>query len=383
MTALLNGELFRRGLRGLVALGCVALVAACSTPGGAGLARDVLAQPGTAADGTPLEADFAIEPVTRDSLPVLAAWPMFEPEPLPWPSRVDQPDGALIHAGDRLDVVIWDNSENSLLTGAGQRAVSLDNLVVSPSGRIFLPYVGQVRVEGMAPETARDRIEEMLLSIVPAAQVVLNHSPGAGASVALVSGVSSPGRYPLAGRDETVMEILAQGGGIGGGFVNPQIRLIRGDTIYGTSVARLLDTPSRDAPLVAGDRLYVEEDERTFLSLGAAGSQAVHVFPSDHLTALEALAVIGGVQANRADPEGVLILRTYPSSAVRADRSGPDRTRVVFTIDLTTADGLFSAGQFRIQAGDLVYASESPLIRARDIISIIGSAFTLGERVAN
>lgn len=371
-------RLFARLLAVLAVPGLVA----CSGPGGAGLARDVLAQPETAADGTPLPRDFAIEPVTRDTLPFLAAWPVYEPEPLPWPGSADQPVGALIRPGDRLDVVIWDNSENSLLTGVGQRQVPLEDLTVSASGRIFLPYVGQVRVAGMAPETARDRIEEMMLAIVPAAQVLLNHTPGSDASVALVSGVASPGRFPLAGRNETVMELIAQGGGIARGFENPQVRLVRGGTIYGTSVSRLLDSPAADATLIAGDRLYVEEDERSFLSLGAAGSQAIHTFPQDHLTALEALAVIGGVNASRADPQGILILRQYPASALRGDRSGPELTRVVFTIDLTSADGLFSAGQFRIQSGDLVYASEAPLLRTRDIIGIVGSVFTLRERLA-
>jgi polysaccharide export outer membrane protein len=49
---------------------------------------------------------------------------------------------------------------------------------------------------------------------------------------------------------------------------------------------------------------------------------------------------------------------------------------MVFTIDLTTADGLFSARQFEVQSGDLVYVAESPLTAANSVVGIIASAFS-------
>lgn len=61
-------------------------------------------------------------------------------------------------------------------------------------------------------------------------------------------------------------------------------------------------------------------------------------------------------------------------AAVTPDRSGPDQPRTVFTLDLTSADGLFSAGQFLIQPDDLIYVSESPVTAAHSILSILGIA---------
>ncbi|EYD76931.1 polysaccharide biosynthesis/export protein [Rubellimicrobium mesophilum DSM 19309] len=49
---------------------------------------------------------------------------------------------------------------------------------------------------------------------------------------------------------------------------NPQIRLIRGDAIYGTSIDRLYDNPALDTTLRPGDKVIVQPDERYFLSLG-------------------------------------------------------------------------------------------------------------------
>jgi hypothetical protein len=157
-----------------------------------------------------------------------------------------------------------------------------------------------------------------------------------------------------------VLALLAEAGGIDQTLNNPQVRLVRDDQIYGTSVDRLFADPALDTTLRGGDKVLVEGDDRFFLSLGATGREAEYPFPRDRISALEALSIMGGVTENRANPQGILVLRQYPADAVRADGTGPRHPRTVFTIDLTSADGLFSAGQFQIMSGDLVYATETP-----------------------
>jgi len=202
-------------------------------------------------------------------------------------------------------------------------------------------------------------------------------------SVDLVGGVNAPGSYALPDRDYTVLNLVAEGGGVQSSLVNPQVRLIRGGEIYGTSIARLFESPNLDTRLHGGDQVIVEEDRRYFLSLGAAGSQSQHRFPQDHVSALDAVSIIGGVESRRGDPGGVLILREYPADAVRPDDTGPDQTRVVFTVDLTSADGLFSARNFRIHPGDLVLVTESPITSAQTIFGLVGSVFGLASQGTN
>ena len=105
--------------------------------------------------------------------------------------------------------------------------------------------------------------------------------------------------------------------------------------------------------------------------------------PSSHspsITALQAMAIIGGVAENRADPQGVLVLREYPGAMTGP--GGPPQERVVFTMDLTSADGLFSARNFEILPGDLVYVTESPLNAAQTVLGLIGNVFGLSTRIA-
>jgi len=156
---------------------------------------------------------------------------------------------------------------------------------------------------------------------------------------------------------------------------NPQIRLVRSGTIYGTSVDKLLDQPRFDTLLRGGDQVFIEEDERYFLSFGAAGREDLHIFSKDSVSAMDAVSLMGGFKDGRADPQGLLILREYANSAVRAGVRGPRQTRVVFTVDLTSADGLFSARKFRINPDDLVMVTESPINDALTISNLIGNFF--------
>lgn len=357
---------------------CAAL-AACNTPRGAGFQNEVLraSEEQTAPDGTPVY-DFAVFEVTRETLPALAKWPHTGARGYSWIDARTQPESLLIAPGDVLQVAVWDAEENSLLTTPGQRVAQLQDIQVGADGRIFIPFVGEMRVAGMSPSGARSRIEEQLIATVPSAQVQVNVAAGRGNTANLVSGVNRPGIYPLPDRNTSVLELIAEGGGVERALENPQVRLFRGSRIFGTSVDRLFDNPALDTVLVGGDRVIVEEDNRSFLALGAANRQARHVFPKDHVTALDALAIMGGVDDTRADPQGILVLRDYPASAVRSGGlSGPPQDRVVFTLDLTSADGLFSAGQFPIHDGDLVYATESPINTARNIFALLGAGLTI------
>jgi polysaccharide export outer membrane protein len=289
----------------------------------------------------------------------------------------------VIEVGDLVNVTLWDNEESSLLTSPGQKVVQLPNLTVSSSGTIFLPYADEVYIAKMSAEDARKAVQDKLLPMIPSLQVQLNYVSGRKSSVDLVSGVSSPGNYPLEDRNMTLLSVLALGGGVPSSTVNPQVRLSRGGKLYGISMDRLLADPSLDPALRGGDKIYVEPEQRYFLSFGAAGREAQITFPQDSLSAMEAVTLSGGLSEARADAKGILILRDYAASAVRSDGTGPEKERMIFAFDLTTADGLFSAGEFPIQHKDLVLATESPLSNTRTILSLFGSALGLANAADN
>ncbi|KIT16678.1 polysaccharide biosynthesis/export family protein [Jannaschia aquimarina] len=352
------------------------LLSACALPRGAAIESEVV----NAADAE--SADFSVYPVTRALLPTIAHWPVTGAKHYGWITASAGSSSRIIRAGDVIDIIVWDASENSLLVAPEQRQLSLPQMRVSPAGSVFLPYVGNVQVAGNTPETARERVQDAMSAVAPSAQVQLALTEGRGNSVDLVGGVGAPGSYPMPDRNYTVLSLIAQGGGVAAGLANPQIRLVRGGSIYGTSVNRLFEEPRLDTRLQGGDKVIVEADERYFLSVGAAGRESLHPFTKDTVSAMDAVAIIGGVNDASADPAGVLILREYPRAALSAGQRGPLKQRVVFTLDLTEADGLFSARNFPIYSGDVIYVTESPIGGVRTVFGLIGTTFGLARQVS-
>lgn len=360
------------------AIAALALGSACTQlPRGAALQSEIV-------DRRNAEAGFAFYEVNRALLPVVAAWPDIDVERASgWPRRTEGSTGRQIAVGDTIEVTLWDSSDNSLLTTAEQRSTSLGQIVVAPDGRVFIPYAGEVRIAGLSPERARSRIEEQLSSVAASVQVQLALVEGVSNSAAVVAGVSSPGTYPLVNRNVSVLNLLSQAGGVSPGLRNPRVKLQRGGTLYAVSLDDLYENPVADALVTPGDKVIVDEDERYFLSLGAAGEENIIYFPQDRLNTLEAVALAGGITDTRADPDGILILREYPVSALAPGVQGPRETRVIFAIDLTTADGLFSARTFQVMPGDVVLATESPVSSIQVALSLLGGGVGFARQLTN
>ncbi|MEB8388259.1 polysaccharide export protein [Rhodobacteraceae bacterium KMM 6894] len=352
-----------------VALGILAL-AACDLPRGVGLTSQIVKEE------TAETPSFQVVRVSRAELAAVQKWPTNGTNAhYSWPKGGRGPDSQVIRTGDKVDLVIWDNQDNSLLTSVEVKTVTMPGLTVSPSGTIFVPYLDEVVVSGQTPAKARNQIQNALNSIIPSAQVQLEMTAGQKNSVNLVSGVAKPGSFPLPDRNYRILTLIAQGGGIAPSLRNPLVQLQRGDRTYNIRADNLFRHSSHNITLRGGDSVMVLEDQRYFTAFGATGSEQLIRFDQEKITALEALSIIGGLSDTRANPKGVLVLRDYNQKALRSDDSGPNNQQVIFAFDVTSADGLFAARKFEIQPQDTVVASESTVTSVRTILGLVGSVF--------
>lgn len=325
---------------------------------------------------------FQVVKVTRDITDQLAAWPATGWHGhYHWFGSDHGPDSSVIQTGDMLTIVVWDNQDNSLLAGVESKQTVLPPMTVSSGGKIFMPYVGDVHVRGLSQPAARQRLQNALEEISPSAQVQLSVEPGRNNSIDMVSGVNKPGRYPLDNRNTKILSSFAMGGGISADLRHPLVRLQRAGKTYETRADTLLAEPARNVRLRGGDQISVVEDDRTFNVLGAAREESVIYYEKEQMSAMEALSAMGGLNDDRADPRGILILREYEAEDLKPGMEGPDMQQVVFTIDLTSADGLFAARQFLINPNDTVLATESPVAATRTILSLLGSVVGAGATV--
>lgn len=363
--------------RKLAALSALLVLTACALPRGAAVQSEVLREQSSE------QPTFQVVAVTRENIPDLSRWPASGWHGhYHWPKASDGSNASVIRTGDRLDVTVWDSQDNSLITNPGQRFTEIKGVEVDSKGSIFLPYVNKVGVRGLTTAGARSKIQNRLEPIVPSAQVQVSLQQGRDHSVDVVGGVANAGAFPMPSRNYKILNVLADAGGIQTGLRNPQVRLLRGSKTYEISAEELFANGSRNALLIPRDTVIVEQDDRSFTALGASGIENLIYFPKDHLTAIEAMSLMGGLSDNRADPKGVLVLREYSARQVKPGGGGPDMQQVVFTFDLTSADGLFAAKKFRIQPNDTVLATESPITSARTIFGLIGSVLGLSGQAS-
>jgi len=288
-----------------------------------------------------------------------------------------------IRPGDTLGITVWENVDDGLFVSGGVRAATLEEVQVDGAGFIFIPYAGRIRASGNTPDAIRRIITRKLGEATPDPQVEVRRLAGDGASVSLVGAVGAQGVYPIERPTRTLSTMLAAAGGV---LIEPevaQITIVRGDKRSKVWFQDLYKYPEFDIALRGGDRVLVEEDTRAFTALGATGAQARLPFESPTLSAVEAIAQVGGLQATTADPTGVFILRNEPAEIAnqvlgRTDLVGAQR--MVYVLDLTRPNGMFMARDFAVRDEDTLYVTEAPFTQwSRTISALLTPVTSIGS----
>jgi polysaccharide export outer membrane protein len=270
----------------------------------------------------------------------------------------------LIAPGDVLSLTVFENvRDDPLLGNTGQRVSTLSQVQVDGQGFIFVPYAGQVMAAGETPESLRRKITEMLDIQTPDPQVTVTRVAGDGSTVTVSGAVAAQGVYPIERPTRTLTAMIAKAGGIAIEPESALVRVTRGSRTGQVWLQDLNDNPALDIALRSGDRIVVERDTRSFVALGATRTQTRIPFETQSLSAIEALAVVGGLNPQLADPTAIFIFRTEPAriaNAVlgRADLQGEQR--FIYVLNLTAPMGIFEARDFDIRDGDTVYVTEAP-----------------------
>jgi len=293
----------------------------------------------------------------------------------------------MIAPGDMLSLTIYENvRDDPLLGNTGQRVSALSEVQVDGQGFIFVPYAGSVMAAGQSPETLRQSITERLAPQTPDPQVAVSRVAGNGATVTVSGAVGSQGVFPIDRPTRTLTAMLAQAGGISIEPESALVRVTRGDKTGQVWLADLYDQPGLDIALRPGDRIVVERDTRSFVALGATGAQKLIPFETQTVTAIEALAQVGGLNAQLADPTGIFIFRTESAAVAnkvlgRSDLTG--RHRFIYVLNLTDPMGIFEARDFDIRDGDTVYVTEAPYAQFTKALAALNGTATSANAISS
>jgi len=290
-----------------------------------------------------------------------------------------------IRAGDVLGVSIWENVEDGILATAGAPA-ALEEVQVDGAGYIFIPYAGRVKAAGNSPEAIRRIITEKLESQTPDPQVMVRRMAGDGATVTITGSVGGQGVYPIERPTRTLNAMLARAGGVAIAPEIARVKIIRGNQTGEIWFEDLFENPSFDIALRGGDRILVEEDTRAFTALGATGAQSRVGFETQTLSAIEAIATVGGLQSNTADPTGVFVFRNEPAEIANAVLGRSDLVgaqRMVYVLNLTEPNGMFNARDFVIRDGDTVYVTEAPYVQWTKVLTAVTSSISSADTLTS
>ena len=360
-----------RGAKALALLAIVAVTASCGLPRPGPNKKEIFA-------GSVLrEGDAFVVSVNPRVTRATAVLPSFGF------SNTFQKAGVMgadtIASGDVLAVTVYENvRDDPLLGNTGQRVSQLTEVQVDGQGFIFIPYAGRIKAAGNSVEAIRGAITRKLDAQTPDPQVQVARVAGDGSTVTINGSVATPGVFPIEQPTRTLAAMLARAGGVAIDPATALVRVTRGGQTGKIWLKDLWANPTMDIALRPGDRIVIEEDQRKFTALGATGSQTVVPFESESLSAIEALATVGGLQTMAADPTGVFVFRNEPAAIANAVLSRSDLQgdqRVVYVLDLTAPTGMFEARDFLIRDGDTVYVTEAPYVQWNKTLSVLtGSA---------
>ena len=285
---------------------------------------------------------------------------------------------AILGVGDVLQVTVWERGENGLFSPLGGPTALTSE--IEESGNIYLPYLGNVRASGRTADGLRRHIRALLEDKTLDPQVEVKRETGDSKSITITGTAGVAGVVPIERTSRSLLSLLATTG-----FAVPDPEVIRVTVRRGPLegsiwMRDLFENPKFDIPVRAGDVIFLNNDTRNFRALGAIG-QARVPFPTREISVLDAISLVGGLNAAASDPTGIFIFRREPPEIATqiSARAPVDQKRIIaYLIALSQPAGLFMADEMKMRDGDVLYVTEAPFTRfqkvAGSVASVIGFA---------
>jgi len=265
--------------------------------------------------------------------------------------------------GDTLNLTLFD------MPNTEQKAVP-----IGPDGRVTFLQAHDVRAEGLTIDELKAAIDSALSKFYQNPRVVITPAAFHSKKYYLLGAVVGRGTYPL-DRPSTIIEALARAGGLETG-------------LYERNTVELADLGHsflvRDGKRVPVDfeKLFQHGDlsqnvalePEDYLYFALATANEIYVLGEVNLPGIAAFlprtTVIGVISAR-----GGFTIRAYKSRVLVA--RGSVNHPETFVVD-TSAILSGKAPDFKLQPRDIVYVSQSPWVRAEEIIDTAVIAFMQG-----
>jgi polysaccharide export outer membrane protein len=306
----------------------------------------------------------------------------------------------LLGPGDVLTVAIYEAGSglfNTRRTGdqdtsSTSSAETLPRVQVDRNGMITVPFAGEIRVAGRTTTQVQKMIEARLADKAAQPQVIVSLVTN-GSNIVYISGdMKTPGRYPLTLAHENLLDIIALAGGPTHSPQDTIVKVTRQGHEATTSLTRIQTISAENIPVEPGDRIQVDYLPRTYLSFGATGQVAQKQFDTATLSLAEAVARVGGLDDNRANPEALFLFRFERPASAQAlgllppgasaapttviPGAMPQGIPVIYKVNMRDPQTYFAIQQFPMQDKDVIYIANAPTVQIYKFLQLIYTIVT-------
>jgi polysaccharide export outer membrane protein len=299
--------------------------------------------------------------------------------------------------GDTITVTIFEAQAGGLFVPA-QPGTTTGNFVELPaqqverSGRISVPYAGEIVAVGRTPAEIQADIENKLRTRAIEPQAVITINSRQSDEVSVLGEVNLPTRFPLEPGGTRILNAIARAGGARNPGYESVVTLQRRGRVDQALLSSIVTNPSYNVNLTPGDVVYVSREPRHFLVFGATpapgGSLGVQTrrvpFETENLTLADGIAKAGGLENLRADPTSVFLFRReskrlLAGMGVDVSKYKEPLVPTVYLADFSDTQGFFLAHSFYMRNDDIIFVADSPsvdLIKFLDVVRSVANTVT-------
>lgn len=260
--------------------------------------------------------------------------------------------------GDRLSVRIWESGTPTVF--AGDTGSNLGELTIDDQGKLYLPYVGAMRVAGMTVPEVRENIIRQLRTVVLRPQVDVRILERRSTLVTVQGDAAKTGTYPIERGRTRLGPLLAE---VAPNQKNPEmlnVTLRRDGEVGQVRLSDIYKDPALDIALQPGDAIILNEVVENITVLGAAGVQGQVRILERNFTVIDALGQARGLNPEAADPRAVFVMR-------EPTRQGTPP--IVYQFDMRRPEAIALANRFVLRDQDAVLISNASWAQTRQVIS--------------
>lgn len=284
--------------------------------------------------------------------------------------------------GDVVEIVIHEQPPSVLFSLSDRLTqFSTGPQVIGIDGTVEIPFIGKVIAVKKTSQQLASEIKDLLRGKANNPTVYVRQHSFDSSYVTVLGNVRESRKIPLSYNVSTVLDVLAHAGGVTSPVDKTVIQIDRAGRRITLPLDDILSKPELNINLLPRDRVTVLFKNQSVTVLGATGKNQEIEFEAKGINLSQLIARAGGLNPNLANAQGVFIFRFEDKEVAKIlDIKNPPPSKegvpLIYNLDLTKPESFFTAKNFMVKDGDIVYVATAPVIQYQQFLSILSNTIS-------